>query len=308
MSESKYADASATPANDSGAGSSTSEMPPIALLRAFDAAGRHGSFKQAAAYLHVTPSTISHQIADLESYLGVQLFQRLPRGLRLTAEGSALLEDVSAAFVRLRDATARLRSRGQPVVVRVSANPFVAAEILVPLIESFEQAFPGRSLHVSATEVLEDPRDGAIDFCVRFGDGGWPGLASHVLFPLLAVPVVATSVTEPKPACVDYPFRGTSAWEGWRMRGGASIDLARQVRSFNGYGAAMRAVELGLGVSLALWPVVQPWISAGRVRRHSDQSLPLGNLWLLSRPLSPAQAILLAARDWLIKALNDAVR
>ena len=286
----------------------TSEMPPIVLLRAFDAAGRHGSFKQAAVYLHVTPSTISHQIADLESHLGVQLFQRLPRGLRLTAEGSALLEDVSAAFVRLRDATARLRGRGQPMLVRISANPFVASEILVPLIESFEQAFPGRSLQVSATEALEDPRDGAIDFCVRFGDGAWPGLDIHRLYPLSAVPVVATSVTDHAPACVDYPFRDISAWDGWRLRGGSSVGMGRQVRSFNSYGAAMRAVELGLGVSLALWPVVQPWISGGRVRLHSDASLPLGDLWLLSRPLSPSQATLLGVRDWLIQALNDAVR
>jgi DNA-binding transcriptional LysR family regulator len=292
----------------SGTESTSSEMPPIALLRAFDAAGRHRSFKQAAAYLHVTPSTISHQIADLESYFGVQLFLRLPRGLKLTAEGSALLEDVSAAFVRLRDATTRLRARGQPMLIRVSANPFVASEVLLPLLESFEQAFPGRSLHVSATEELEDPRDGTIDFCVRFGDGSWPGLEIHPLCPLSAIPVVASSVTDPAPACVDYPFRAVSAWEGWRLRGGAAVAMGQQVRSFNSYGAAMRAVELGLGVSLALWPVVQPWIAGGRVRRFSDASLPLDNLWLLSRPLSPAQSTLLGVRDWLIQALNDAVR
>lgn len=283
-------------------------MAPIVLLRAFDAAGRHGSFKQAAAYLHVTPSTISHQIADLENYLGVQLFQRLPRGLRLTAEGSTLLEDVSAAFSRLRDATARLRAHGQPKLVRISANPFVASEILVPLVQAFEQAFEGRSLHVSATEALEDPRDGAIDFCVRFGDGAWPGLEIHPLYPLSAIPIVAPSLGDSLPVCVDYPFRGVSAWEGWRLRGGAAVDMGRQVRSFNSYGAAMRAVELGLGVSIALWPVVQPWIASGRVRRHSDASLPLGNLWLLSRPLSPAQATLRAVRDWLIRALSEAVR
>lgn len=281
-----------------------SDLPPLALLRAFDAAGRHLSFKAAASSLHVSASTISHQVADLEQYLGVQLFQRQTRGLSLTGEGVALLAEVSVAFSQLRAATTRLRTRGQPMVIRISANPFLASEILMPLIEAFELAFEGRSVHLSATEALEDPRDGGVDFCIRFGDGIWPGLERVALYPVSAVPVIAPSVRG-LPALVDYPFRGQSAWKMWELRGGAVIPGNGIVRSFSSFQAAMAATAQGLGVSLAVWPVVQRWIGDGRLVLHDQSSVPLGHLDLLCRPLSPAQSTLRSVRDWLVAALRS---
>ena len=58
-------------------------LPPLNLLRVFDAAGRHLSFKLAAEELHVTPSAVSHQIKTLEDHLGLLLFHRLNRALEL---------------------------------------------------------------------------------------------------------------------------------------------------------------------------------------------------------------------------------
>ncbi len=282
------------------------DLPPVALLRAFDAAGRHGSFKMAAAFLNVTPSTISHQIADLELYLGVSLFHRQPRGLALTAEGAALLVDVADAFERLRTASARLRQRGQPLAVRVSANPFFAAEILIPLIESFDATFPGMSIHVSATEQLEDPRDGAIDFCIRLGVSDWPGLEAQTLYPVFAAPVIAANHAAALPARIDFAYHGESAWQVWSRRGGAAVNTSSGARVFNSYNAAMRAVMEGLGVSLAKLPVIQPWFDQGRARRYGECApVSLGNLYLLSRPLTPTQTRLREVRDWLVTQFRN---
>ena len=276
------------------------ELAPVTLLRAFDAAGRHGSFKEAAAFLHVTPSTISHQIADLERYLGVALFHRQPRGLLLTTEGANLLHEVADAFERLRAATARLRVQGQPAAIRISANPFFAAEVLIPLIESFDAAFPPMAIHVSATEALEDPRDGAVDFCVRMGNGDWPGLEAQALYPVVACPVVAAGLVSTAPARIDFSYHGVSAWQLWTQRGGCSVTGVGE-RVFNSYNAAMRATEQGLGVALAMLPLVQPWLLQGRIRRFGDCApVPLASLYLLSRPLSPAQGRLREVRDWLV--------
>jgi LysR family transcriptional regulator, glycine cleavage system transcriptional activator len=278
------------------------DLPPVTLLRAFDAAGRHGSFKAGAAFLNVTPSTISHQIADLETYLGVALFHRQPRGLTLTAEGAELLHDVASAFERLRTATARLRTQGQPTAVRISANPFFAAEVLIPLIESFDSAFSGMSIHVSATELHEDPRDGAVDFCVRLGEGDWQGLEAQALYPVHAAPVVSAAFGGSAPALIDFRYRGASAWQLWSQRGGAPIVTRGAVRMFNSYNTAMQAVQQGLGVSLAMLPLVQPWIVQGRIRLHGESTpIALGRLYLLSRPLAPAQKRLRDVRDWLTK-------
>ena len=280
-----------------------SDLPPVSLLRAFDAAGRHGSFKAAAAFLHVTPSTISHQIADLERYLGVKLFERGAAAVRLTPAGAEMLTDVSAAFERLRQATARIRRGGQPVAARISANPFLAAEVLVPLIADFDQQFPGMSIDISATEQLQDPRDGSVDFCVRFGDGPWPGVDAEALYAVSAIAVAAPGAAQLPPR-IDYPFRGQSAWQGWESRGGAPVSTSDSVRRFSDFAAAMRAAEQGVGVALAIWPVVQPLIAQERLQRLPAAPVPLGHLYLLSRPLSPAQHRLLAARRWLKRALR----
>jgi DNA-binding transcriptional LysR family regulator len=66
-------------------------LPPLPALRFFEAAGRHQSFKLAAAELNVTPSAVSHGIVGLEETLGVELFVREPRGISLTATGADYL-------------------------------------------------------------------------------------------------------------------------------------------------------------------------------------------------------------------------
>ena len=285
-----------------------SELPPVTLLRAFDAAGRHGSFKAAAAFLSVTPSTISHQIADLEAYLGVQLFERLARGLKLTAEGSTLLADVAIAFEHLRAATARLRVAGQASTLRLSANPFFANEILSPRLAAFETAFPNLSVHVSSTEALEDPRDGSVDFCVRFGGSDTPGLARELLYQVEAAPVIGAQHGPEMPARIDCWFNGTSAWQQWRNRSGAELKLGK-LRSFNTYNSAMRAVDQGLGVALAMLPITEPWLSSGRVIRFNNlPSVPLGPLFLVHRPLRASQTTLRAARDWWVNAIRRAAQ
>ena len=280
------------------------ELPPIILLRAFDAAGRHGSFRRAAEFLNVTPSTISHQIADLEQWLGVQLFVRAARGLQLTNEGTLLLQDVAPAFERLRSATARLRSGGQPTTLRVSANPFFATEILLPLMADFDAAFPHLALHVSATETLEDPRDGAVDFCVRTRAADAPGLERVALFALEVAAVATTTAPLPR---IDYPFQGHSVWSIWQQRGGPPLSGNGAVRHFSNFDAAQRAAARGLGVTLTLLPIAQPWLRANGLRIVDPFRVEFGMLELVSRELTPQQRTLRDVRDWLVAAFRAAV-
>lgn len=190
------------------------ELPPLHLLRTFDAAGRLGSFKAAALALHVTPSSVSHQIAALESYFGVAPFKRTARSTVLTHEGGQLLTEVATAMARLREACTRVRVGSQQRRLRISANPFLATEILVPLIEAFERAFAGSSIALSATELLEDPLDGEIDICIRMGvhQQSWRGLEAHVLFPVQVVPVISTKASATTAAKIDFEHQGASAW------------------------------------------------------------------------------------------------
>src|SRR4030088_1220231 len=87
-------------------------LPPLNALRAFEAAARHLSFKQAAHELHVTDGAVSQQVRLVEERLGVQLFERLTRQVILTPAVEAYLTPIRKAFGRIADATAELKPEG----------------------------------------------------------------------------------------------------------------------------------------------------------------------------------------------------
>ena len=80
-------------------------LPPLNALRAFEAAARHRSMRDAALELHVTPAAVSQQVKSLEDYLGVQLFRRAGRGLILTAEAQASVARLREGFDALAGTT-----------------------------------------------------------------------------------------------------------------------------------------------------------------------------------------------------------
>ena len=75
------------------------KLPSLNLFRVFDAAAKHRSFRLAALELCVTPSAVSQQIRQLEDFLGVRLFRRLPQQVELTREGMALAEVVKDSIL-----------------------------------------------------------------------------------------------------------------------------------------------------------------------------------------------------------------
>src|SRR5260370_25055297 len=98
-------------------------LPPLNALRAFEAAARHLSFKNAARELHVTPGAVSHQVKLLESHLGVTLFRRLTRALELTSEAQTLLPKVREGLESIQAAVDRLRQREDACALSVIAPP-----------------------------------------------------------------------------------------------------------------------------------------------------------------------------------------
>lgn len=157
-------------------------LPPVNWLRAFEAAARHASFAAAAGELSLTSAAISHQVRSLESFLGYPLFERLPRGLRLTDLGRAYLAPVRSAFDALSISTLGLfGSRGETtLMIRVPIS--YAVMVLGPRIEKFSRAHPNIYLRlVSAIWADALPAD-KVDIDIRFGQGRWPGFQAIPLF------------------------------------------------------------------------------------------------------------------------------
>ncbi|HEV7368705.1 LysR family transcriptional regulator [Arenibaculum sp.] len=156
-------------------------LPSLNGLRAFEAAGRHLSFKRAAEELSVTPGAVSQQVKHLETTLGVPLFHRLHRSLVLTGFGETLLPTVSDAFERLSAASDAVARTLETRALRLGVSPRLAAdpEALLAAV-----AGGGRApdfIRVSRTDEVADLLNGSLDALLRPGPGPYPGLhAEHV--------------------------------------------------------------------------------------------------------------------------------
>ena len=142
-------------------------LPPLDLLRGFEAAARHLSFTRAAEELFLTQSAISRQIQTLEEFLGVALFERRHKALALSEAGQAYFKTVAPVLAELREATRRLRETRKGHVLTVTTTISFASIWLVPRLARFRKEHPGVDVRVAASgEVVDLEREG-IDLAIR---------------------------------------------------------------------------------------------------------------------------------------------
>lgn len=153
-------------------------LPPLTWLRAFESAARTSSFTAAATELNLTSGAISYQIRALEAQLGFALFERLPRGVRLTPMGVAYLPPVRKAFEEIADSTVGLFGGAERGQVTVHAPVSLASLWLAPRLREFLAAFPGIGVRLCSV-IWDNPvPDEATDLEVRYGSGHWRGYRS----------------------------------------------------------------------------------------------------------------------------------
>ena len=165
-------------------------LPPVANLQAFEAVARRRSFALAAAELHLTASAVSHQVARLESHLGVRLFERSAHGVRISAAGELYLSRVGGALSAIAAATEDLR-QGVSNSLYVHSAPSIASLWLMSRLHAFAQAYPDISLNLSAAHTPSDFELGQADIDLRYGVPNWPGLVVEPLFEERVVPLAS---------------------------------------------------------------------------------------------------------------------
>jgi DNA-binding transcriptional LysR family regulator len=165
-------------------------VPPVASLQAFEAVARRRSFALAATELHLTASAISHQVARLESLLGVRLFERSAHGVRLSTAGDLYLSRVSGALSAIAAATDDLR-QGVSNSLYVHVAPSLATLWLMPRLRAFAQAHPDIALNLSAAHTHSDFALGQADIDIRYGVPQWPDLVVEPLFEERIVPLAS---------------------------------------------------------------------------------------------------------------------
>jgi DNA-binding transcriptional LysR family regulator len=142
-------------------------LPPLDLLRGFEAAARHLSFTRAAEELFLTQSAVSRQIQALESFVGVPLFERRHKALALTDAGETYQRTVTHALEQVREATRKLREARHGHVLTVTTTISFAALWLVPRLARFRKEHPRVDVRITAThEVVDLEREG-VDVAIR---------------------------------------------------------------------------------------------------------------------------------------------
>ncbi|MGB3185795.1 MAG: LysR substrate-binding domain-containing protein [Ornithinimicrobium sp.] len=165
----------------------TTSIPPLLGLQAYEAAARRGGFALAAEELHLSPSAVSQRVRTLEAHLGVQLFERLPRSLRLTEFGHAYLPAVRDIFEELSAATNGLfgASKNTQLTVRVQVS--YATTWLAPRLRDFNDTFDHISLRLLSAVWADALPPDEIDLEIRQGNGNWPGFIATKLHDDFAV-------------------------------------------------------------------------------------------------------------------------
>lgn len=171
-------------------------IPPLLGLHAYEAAARRGSFAAAAAELHLSPAAISQRVRTLEAHLGVQLFERQPRSLRLTEMGEAYLPAVRDVFEDLFAATSGLFGASERTDLTVRTQISYATTWLAPRIRDFSESFPHVSVRLVSAIWADTLPPAEIDLEIRQGNGTWPGFISTKLHDDRAVVVCAPQLAD----------------------------------------------------------------------------------------------------------------
>ena len=166
-----------------------SSLPPLLGLHAYESAARHLSFAAAAAEMHLSASAVSQRVRALEAHLGVRLFERLPRSLRLTEMGEAYLPAVRDIFEDLSAATSGLFGGSDTAALTVRVQVSYAATWLAPRLPDFCEAFPHIDVQLVSAIWADALPPSKIDLEIRQGSGSWPGFIATRLHDDTAIAI-----------------------------------------------------------------------------------------------------------------------
>nr|KPN26861.1 LysR family transcriptional regulator [Rhizobium brockwellii] len=281
---------------------------PLNGLRAFEASARHLSFTRAAIELCVTQAAVSQQVKSLEKRLGAALFQRLPRGLKITAEGEALLPTLTNSFDQMAITLDRIEA-GQ---VRELLFLGVVGTFKKKLSD-FQQQHPFIDVRVSTNNNRVDIAAEGLDFAIRFGSGSWHGTEALRLFeaPLspLCTPKLAERLRSPSDLVEATLLRSYRAdeWSTWFAA--ASVPPAAQINAgivFDSSLAMMEAALQGLGIALAPPSMFSRHLSSGAIKQPFPTTISLGSYWLTRLQSKPPTAAMLTFSDWITSQMSPA--
>ncbi|VVE05052.1 LysR family transcriptional regulator [Pandoraea terrae] len=272
-------------------------IPSLTALVEFEAVARLGSFTLAAHELGVSQAAVSRQVKMLEESLGVLLFQRLYRSIKLTREGEALHEAVAEAMQRIAGAFDHL-SKGiaERELVLATTAAFSHFRVL-PRVSTLRQQHPEINLRLTTQMFTSDLRLNEVDVAIRYGDGKWRDGTSILLFDEEVFPVCSPAWRDANPgvesltdltraALIDYDStsEGWLAWDEWFSALGVRPPKLKYALRCGLYTDAVQATMHGQGVALGWRRLLEDHLSSGRLVRLTEATLKVRDAYFAVVP------------------------
>ena len=255
-------------------------LPPLNFIEGFEAAARHLSFTKAADELFLTQSAVSRQIKALEDQLGVQLFERRTRALKLTPEGEALYQTVAEVLQRIEETTQRIRGRAKERTFTITTTPSFASLWLIPRLAGYTRNNPKVDVRISASAELVDLERSGIEIAVRYGG---PPVAGTKLFGEEVFPVCSPGLLRDSkrplttPADLKHQVLLHLAdsmpvldWSMWLQSVGLPNLQSAGALHFSHYDQIVLAAVDGQGVALGRSPLIKRFIREGKLYAPFD--------------------------------------
>lgn len=287
---------------------STQRLPSLVALRAFEALVRQGSIGRAALELHVTHGAVSHQVKKLEEELGMALVERQGKGVRLTAAGRQLSQQISGAFDQLRDIRRNLPSEQPAGELRIACAPALLARVS-SLLERFLRSYQEVALHL-----LPMSADlGAVDLVISFGETHIEGQRFAALgdihyFPVCSPRLLNTQeqLRRPRDLARQVLLHEDDGfdWGRYFLAAGVPGLQARQNVYLPDAYLTIRAALAGGGVTISDHILAGEELAEGRLVRLFDIAFPAPHPYFLIIPPHGRQALAREFSDWLIRELE----
>ncbi len=236
---------------------------PLNALRAFEAVGQRLNFTGAAQSLGVSQSAISRHVISLEALLGVQLFERRPQGLILTAAGAALLPVVAKSFDRMEQSLNGITSDGSGQrTLRLHLPPSFAQLLAVPMLQDLRREYPGIALDISSPGTVGAPPQD-VDAAVVYARPQGGTHVSNLLWMIQVTPMCHPELAQRARAAGPAAFLADAEllhvklereprhmlWESFARQTGLHVDVGRGLAFDTACLAAQYALS-GEGVAL----------------------------------------------------------
>ncbi|MBA6341091.1 LysR family transcriptional regulator [Colwellia sp. MB02u-10] len=262
---------------------------PIRGLRSFCVASKCLSFKHAAAQLFLTPSAVSHQIKQLETQLGMVLFNRGTRTIELTSAGKKFYQSIQPLINQLESTIDEFTQKQQNQTIVISLPEFFASELFIPRLSEWSQNNPTINLQLETVKSGSEPSLSA-DLSIVLANGKPNAKIVQELFPIRYAPACNKKLYKKLKNTGFSALKTTPlllhrsrpwSWHQWADKNNVDDFDPKQIIQFDSMYAVVRAAQQGMGIALVPLPMSKAWFSEQLLVKLFDEELNTNDKYYL---------------------------